>query len=175
MPKNLSPEGLATARHNLTRHIHREAERIIQRAGFGWYATADAPSTYKDLKAAYVQCVERRQPLPVSDENSETVIWDQPQDNFIYRFVHDMSHVEMGLGFTPCDEFELAHRMLARLERSGYRSDSLEWQLYAADAVGQTMFYAITKRFVTDQLQYAVDVVAYGLDRAIVLEMERQR
>lgn len=175
MPNNLLPENLATARHNLTSHIHREAERIIERAGFGWYATADAPTTYKDLKAVYVQCVERRQPLPVSDENSESVIWDHPQDNFIYRFVHDMSHVEMGLGFTPCDEFELAHRLLARLEKGGHRSDSLEWRLYAADAVGQTMSYAITKRFVTDQLQYALDAVTYGLDRAIVLEMERQR
>ena len=132
-------------------------------------ADLGAPEEVADAAATVVE------QLPVSDENSETVIWDQPQDNFIYRFVHDMSHVEMGLGFTPCDEFELAHRLLARLEKSGYHSDSLEWQLYAADAVGQTVFYAVTKRFVTDQLQYALDVVTYGLDRAIVLEMERQR
>lgn len=67
MPKNLSLEDLTAARHNLTAHIHREAERIIQRVGFGWYATADAPTTYKDLKGPSQMSMGRGlAPRPVS-------------------------------------------------------------------------------------------------------------
>ncbi|WP_431230439.1 hypothetical protein [Paenarthrobacter nicotinovorans] len=175
MPKIISSADLAAAQKNLSSYALLEASNAASRLGFDWLPTTDAPNTFKLLKAAYETSMRTKQPLPVSAENSSRVVFADKEGNYAYRFVHDVGHVEMGLGFNSPDEFELARRLMCRLERAGYGPDTLEWQLYQADAIGQVMHYAITKRYVGDQLQFALDCAAHGLDCGIFLEIERQR
>ncbi|MGO2081770.1 hypothetical protein [Glutamicibacter arilaitensis] len=175
MPKNITSAELATAQKNLSTYVTLEASHIASRVGFAWEPIEGAPSTYKSLKSAYETSMRTKAPLPVSNENSSRVIFASPEGNFAYRYLHDMGHVEMGLSFNPVDEFELARRLMCRLERAGYGPDTLEWKLYQADAIGQVIHYALTKRYVGDQLQFALDCIRHGLECGIFLEVERQR
>lgn len=175
MPENITSAQLAIAQENLNTHVMLEASHVASRVGFDWHPTADAPNTYASLKAAYEVAMRSKSPLPVSNENSSRVIFANPAGNYAYRFMHDMGHVEMGLSFSSTDEFELARRLMCRIERVGYGPDTLEWKLYRADAIGQVMHYALTKRYVSDQLQFALDCVSHGLACGIFLEIERQR
>ncbi|NYE95163.1 hypothetical protein FHU41_001384 [Psychromicrobium silvestre] len=111
----------------------------------------------------------------MSNENSGSVVFDSPEINLAYRYLHDVAHVEQGLNFSPPDEFELARWQMRRFERAGFNRNDLEWHLFQADAVGQVLYYSVTKQFVSDQLQFALDCVRHGLDRGLYLEMERQK
>lgn len=175
MPKNISSAELTSAQKNLSTHVLLEASNIASRVGFDWLPTDEAPNTYKTLKTAFEVSTRTKAPLPVNSENSGRVVFANEEGNYASRFLHDMGHVEMGLGFNSPDEFELARRLMCRLERAGYSPDTLEWKLYQADAIGQVMHYAITKRYVSDQLQFALDCAHHGLDCGIFLEIERQR
>ncbi|WP_051389206.1 hypothetical protein [Arthrobacter sp. 35W] len=175
MPETFTSSELATAQKRLSDYILDEAHKIEHRLHFGWEPAADAPDKYTDLCAAFTDSQEDGRPLPVSNENSGSVVFGSPEVNMAYRYVHDVAHVEQGLTFSSPDEFELARWQMHRFERTGFSHNDLEWHLFQADAVGQVLYYAVTKQFVSDQLQFALDCVRHGLDTGLYLEMERQK
>ncbi|TQN41690.1 hypothetical protein FHU33_1067 [Blastococcus colisei] len=139
--------------------------------GFGWAPRPDAPSTYPDLVAAVERSVRTGEPLPVSDENSESVIYAHPDVNLALRYWHDVSHVLRGLDFTPPQELQLAQVHLRVLEIAGYDEETLVWRLLRADLVGQVYLSAVGKRFPADQAAFVQRCLERGLEAAVLAEL----
>jgi hypothetical protein len=175
MPKSFTSSELVAAQKRLSDYVLDQAQRIERRLYFGWRPVGDAPDKYKDLCDAFAASQKDGCPLPVSNENSSSVVFGSPNVNLAYRYVHDVAHVEQGLSFSSPDKFELARWLMRRFERAGFNRNDLEWYLFEADAVGQVVFYAVTKQYVGDQLQFVLDCVRHGLNTGLHLEMERQR
>lgn len=138
--------------------------------GFGWVARPDAPGSYPDLVAAVERSVRTGEPLPVSDENSESVIYVHPDVNLALRYWHDVSHVLRGLDFTPPQELQLAQVHLGVLETGGYDRETLVWRLLHADLVGQVYLSAVGKRFPADQAAFVWRCLEHGPETAVLVE-----
>jgi hypothetical protein len=135
----------------LSDFVLNAAATIRGLVGFGWVARPDAPGTYPDLVAAVERSVHTGEPLPVSDENTESIVYSHPEVNLALRYWHDVSHVLRGLDFTPPHELQLAQVHLGVLETAGYDRQTLVWRLLHADLVGQVYLSAVGKRFPADQ------------------------
>lgn len=175
MPENFTPTDLTSAQKRLSDYVREDASRTEHRLLFDWTPAHNAPSGYKDLCEAFWLSHKEGRPLPVSDENTGSVVFGSPEVNMAYRYLHDVGHVEMGLSFSSPDEYDLARWQMRRFERAGFSEDDLEWRLLQADALGQVVYYALTKQYVLDQLQFALDCVCHGLPTGLHLEMERHR
>lgn len=173
MPENISEMELSKARHRLSGWLLRFAHQTADTLGFGWKPTPTAPTTFKGLKAAFLQSATEGCPLPVSSENSSSVIFSDPEVNMAYRFVHDAHHVVLDYSFSSMHEFELARWQMERMREDGFSERDLEWQLFYADAIGQVLYYAVAKRFVSNQLRFALDCVRYGVEHSMALELSR--
>ncbi|QGS27136.1 hypothetical protein FOB84_16680 [Gordonia bronchialis] len=170
----VSTEEIDQARRRLTRWVFTAAATRVQECGFAWIPQPDAPSTYPDLCAAYVNSQETGDPLSVSSENSSTVILMSPEFNFAWQFVHDIAHVELGLSFSLPDEYELALRHLSELERAGFARDSLEYAFLKADTLGQVIINAVARRFPSDQELFDLECQRYGFEQGILREIRRE-
>jgi len=173
MPKNISEMDLKRARGRLSEWMLGFAEATAEELGFGWQPTPTAPNTYRGLKAAFTLSLQDGRPLPVFSENSDPVVFSDPAANIAYRFVHDCHHVILDYSFSSKHEFGLARWQMERLREAGFTEKDLEWQLFYADAIGQVHLYALTKKFVSNQLRFALDCVRHGMEQALALEMNR--
>lgn len=162
------------ARRNLSEWVRQTARETIQREGFGWVPHPDAPSTYPDLCAAYARSKRTGAPLPVSSEHSTDVVLLEPEDNYSWRYVHDVSHVTLDLSFSLRDEFELALWHLSELERVGYAPDSLEYAFLKADTLGQVIVNATARRFPENQARFALECQQVGFEEGILREIRRE-
>ncbi len=162
------------ARRRLTDWVWGEAARTATRVGFSWIPLPDAPTTYEDLRAAYDECLRSGEPLPVSSDNSSSVIVTSTEANYAWRFVHDVAHVEQSLSFSHADEWELALWHLDQLTRDGYGPDSLEHVLLKADTLGQVVVSAVSRRFPADQALFDLDCQHYGFEHGILREIRRE-
>ncbi|MBX4170322.1 hypothetical protein K3M35_16930 [Rhodococcus sp. DMU2021] len=169
----VSTEEIERAREALSCWVFTTATVKTQECGFGWTPRPDAPSTYMDLRAAYSHAKERGGSLPVSSENSLSVILTSPDANAAWRFVHDMAHVEHDLSFSLPDEYELALWHLSELERAGFRPHSLEYAFLKADTLGQVIINAVAKRFPDDQELFALECQRCGFEQGILREIHR--
>lgn len=140
--------------------------------GFGWCPQAEAPDTYPDLQRAVRTSLTTGLALPVSNQNTDSVIYSSPDVNIAYRFVHDVTHVLRGLDFTAPHELRLAQIHLGALHRAGYGPGSPEYRLFEADAIGQVRLNAIGKRFPVDQRRFTVHAMRYGIDQAVAMELQ---
>jgi hypothetical protein len=159
---------------NLTAFILSEAGRIAEAEGFGWKASASAPSTFEAVLATYEHSQETRERYPVATDGSSTSIYASSEANHAFRFLHDMTHVRLELGFDPDSELYVAVEHLNALRRAGYKVGSLEWHLLHADTIGQVVAGYILGRFVYDQRAFVFDCVLLGLKRAIENEQDRR-
>ena len=170
----VSTAEIAQARDNLTRWVMRTATDTARREGFAWVPRADAPSTYPDLCAAFARSKRSGASLPVSSQNSASVILTSPDANFAWRFVHDATHVERGLSFSLPDEYELALWQLSGLERDGFAPDSLEYAFLKADTLGQVIINAVARRFPGDQELFDLECQRFGFEQGILREIRRE-
>jgi len=161
------------AQSELRSFVYDLAAELSATHGFGWMETPDAPSSYSELKRCFAASKTTGQPLPVSDDNSSETVFGTPRANYALRFAHDVLHVTDGLSFNARDEYVLACEFMDRAENWGIRRGSIAWHLLLSDAVGQALFYAVTKQYVKDQLQFGLDFVNVGLHRALLDEVVR--
>ena len=162
------------ARRNLTDWVWGEAAIVAQVTGFDWIPRPDAPSTHVDLCAAYAHSERTGEPLPVSSDNSGSVILCSPEANFAWRFVHDVAHVHKKLSFSLRDEYELALWHVGRLERDGFPPDSLEYAFLKADTLGQVIINAVARRFPADQELFDLECQRLGFEQGILREIRRE-
>ena len=122
---------------NLTGWILAEAAKVSEHEGFGWKAVDDPPDGFAAVLDAYQKCRETGERFPVARSGSATSIYAGNEANHAFRFLHDMTHIRLELGFDPDAELYVAVEHLQILRRSGFMVGSLEWHLLHADTVGQ--------------------------------------
>ncbi|WOQ17596.1 hypothetical protein [Raineyella sp. W15-4] len=169
----LSAFELQAARRQLSAFVDAQADDLAARLGFGRAPVVAAPSTYQQLRGALDRSLTTKDPLPVSSENSATVIYDRPEVNFAFRFWHDVSHVQHGLSFSLEDELELALWHLGVLEHGGLSPESLAYRLFQADVLGQLLLMGLAGRFPFDQEKFVIGCVVLGLDQGLLAEIRR--
>ena len=172
-PLTADHPAIRAAQIDLCGFIFDLANDLAALHGFDWKAVPDAPSTYSELKRCFAASKATGQPLPVSNENSSATVFGNAEANYALRFVHDVLHVTNGLSFNSRDEYVLACQFMNRAAGWGIRHGSIAWYLLLSDAVGQALFYAVTKEYVEDQLRFGLDTVNLGLHRALLAEVER--
>ncbi|SDB87263.1 hypothetical protein GA0111570_105313 [Raineyella antarctica] len=164
---------LQAARQQLSAFVDQQADDLAGRLGFGWHPVVDAPSTYQQLRGAIDRSLATKEPLPVSSENSASVVYDRPEVNFAFRFWHDVSHVQHGLSFALEDELELALWHLNVLEQSGTTRDSIAYRLLEADLLGQLLLMGLVGRFPFDQEEFVLSCALLGMERGLLTEIRR--
>ncbi|AKE89618.1 hypothetical protein [Rhodococcus aetherivorans] len=164
---------LPAARARLSEFVRTFAEFTRGSVGFGWTPCPTAPSTYEALQTAFARSSATGEPLPVSSEHTEPVIYTSAGVNLAHRFVHDVHHVRLGLSFELADELELALWHLDRLRAAGFGRHSLEYALFHADLIGQVLVNGLGHRFPADQERFALDCVRLGIDAGVLLELRR--
>lgn len=164
---------LAEARQRLSAFINQQAGELAGRLGFGWRPVVNAPSTYQQLRGALDHSLNTLEPLPVSSENSASVIYDSPEVNFAFRFWHDVSHVQHGLSFALEDELELALWHLDVLERAGVAHESIAYRLLQADLLGQLLLMGLAGRFPFDQEEFVLTSAFLGWEQGLLTEVRR--
>ncbi|MFD6516556.1 hypothetical protein [Rhodococcus sp. NPDC060176] len=159
------------ARETLSSFIDFHAEQTAEAIGFRFVPTRDAPNTYSALCTAFERSIQTKEPLPISNQNSGSVLFTSPEVNIAHRFVHDIHHCLLGLSFDLVDELELAIWHLDQLERSGYAPNSLPWKLFHADLIGQIQINALANRFPADQRSFGINCAVMGLERGVLHEL----
>lgn len=176
MPKRtagLDERVLATAQINLSNYIFTAASQKAEAVQFGWLATDDAPTSFDAVLTAYERSRTTGERFPVYAGGSESTIYLGAQVNHAFRFLHDLTHAELELDFTPDSELRVAVEQMTRLRQAGFEPGCLEWHLFHADLVGQLVAGCVLGRFVIDQKVFVLDVVNLGLKVAIEREGAR--
>lgn len=160
-------------RQALADFVTDQAERAAKEIGFGWRGTPHAPSTYQQLRGAYVHSLDAGEPLPISNEHCESSVYPAPEANVAFRFWHDVSHVRRGLSFNLEDELELALWHLTELRGAGYDPQSPVHQLMEYDLVGQVLLMGLIGRFPLDQGRFVATCAQAGLLGGLLDEVRR--
>jgi hypothetical protein len=166
---------LFIARTTVSAFVVEHADKTRAEVGFDSVAQADAPRTFPDLSRAFAHSVETLEPLPISSEHSESVVYADAEVNFAMRFWHDVQHVRLGLTFELIDELELALWHLGVLEGEGFGPDTLVWKLLHADLVGSVYVMSLSRRFPLDQLRFAQGCVSGGFNQGVLNEVRGDR
>jgi hypothetical protein len=161
---------LEVARTVLTAFVIHKAESTAAKVGFRWKPTRTAPGTFEDLNLAFKHSVESGAPLPISSENSASVIYTTRAANFAMRFWHDVSHVRLALSFDVVDELELGLWHLEHVKHAGFDESGTVYRLLHADLVGQSQLLAYAGRFPLDQRRFVVESSRIGVDAAVLDE-----
>ncbi|MGU3500913.1 hypothetical protein [Mycobacterium sp. C31M] len=167
-------EDVVDAADKLSAFIVAAAARTAEQVGFGYILVPDAPNTFPTLTEAYAHSVATGEPLPISSDNSDDVIYNPASVNGALRFWHDVNHVRRRLDFGLIDELELSLWHLGELEKAGHRPSSLVWRLLHADLTGQAYVQAFAQRFPFDQHRFVTGCVTAGFDRGLLAELKRQ-
>jgi hypothetical protein len=166
---------LFIARTTLSQFVAEHVEKVRTEVRFDYVVQQDAPRTFPELSRAYTRSAETGEPLAISSEHSESVVYADAEVNFAMRFWHDVQHVRLGLTFELIDELELALWHLSVLQVEGFGPDTVVWQLLHADLVGSVYVMSLSRRFPVDQLRFAEGCVSGGLDRAVLDEVRGAR
>lgn len=150
---------LPAARLALTHYMIREAHEQARHIGFGYIDRDDAPDTFEKLQKAYDHSQRTGLALPVWSGGCENTIYTNREGNLAFRYLHDCTHVQYDLQFTFQSEIEVALLMGLKIKLH-FGKDSLEYKLYLADTIGQSI-YAETHNgeFPENQMQYVLSVL----------------
>lgn len=146
------------ARKQLTHYMISQAAHAAKILGFSYDPTENAPSSYKALRVYWSESQRKRVPLPVFSGGCESTIYTSAEGNYAFRFLHDVAHCILEADFSNEGEAK-AIKWLGDKLSAKFGKDSLEYKLYMADTMGQVAYYAIHKRFVTDQLAYVLTLL----------------
>lgn len=164
-------EEIAHATAVLALFIEDAAGATAEDVGFGYVLVPDAPNTYPALTEAFTRSITTGEPLPISSENSDDVIYTPPSVNGALRFWHDVNHVRRQLDFGLVDELELSLWHLGELEKAGHQPGSLVWRLLHADLTGQAYVQAFAQRFPFDQRRFVSGCVTADFDHGLLAEL----
>lgn len=172
-PLSFTEADLEEARTALTAFVTERAEATAQRLGFGYQPAPDAPNTWADLKTAWQHSLATNAPLQVFDGASGSVIFNEPEANFAFRYWHDVTHLERGRSFSNAHELDMTAYHLQQAEEHGITRGSLAWRLFQADTLGQVLHWAFYRRYVTNQRVFILNCVRYGFPDALLAEASR--
>ena len=165
---------LQAARATLTAFVRERAAATRSRTGVDWLFTPDAPNTYKELRQAWEVSLSTGAPLPILNDHSESVIFTEPEGNFVYRYWHDVTHLERERNFSNPHELDMAVFHLWDAEQHGLTRGSLPWRLLRADAIGNVLHWSVYRDYVQDQRVFVENVLRFGLEAALLGEAARR-
>ncbi len=167
------------ARGNLSRWILELAHETADELGVRWRGARIAPQTLDEVVDEFRAAMLTGLPVRVFNRFCDQTIYLSPTDNMAFRFVHDSRHYFLRAGFETEPELLVASCHLARLQRAGYPTRSIEHRLLEADTIGQALFVARTGHFVGNQLRFGLRCLNSSIDEAIAVEaaaeLEEQR
>lgn len=131
--------------------------KIINTLGIRFKATADAPSSFTQLKAYKTTDI-----IPVSNESCETAIYSL-RGNIEFRAVHDYFHLLLGANFSREDEYRAISKHYWMLYDKGASPEALE--VFSADTYSQVDYYYHCKKFVENQSLFVAYICNGGAIR----------
>lgn len=138
-----------------------KCQAITLRAyGWTWYPTEQAPSSFKALKASLGDSKR----IPIESNGCDTSIYGDALVNQMFRFWHDVIHLENNLPFDQASESKVAAMHLAVGREFGLSPLALE--ILESDTRGQVAYYFKHKQFVSNQLAFVTSCLQHGIRRA---------
>jgi len=131
-----------------------------QARGWSYKTTENAPESFKDLKAQTVhKC------MPIASYGCDTSIYGDAKTNEMFRFWHDVTHLELDEGFSKSGEYAVIkdHLQEARL----YGLSALATLILKIDTMGQVDYYFRHKEFVNNQDAFLDTCLQRGMSLAI--------
>ena len=129
--------------------------------GWTYYATSEAPESYKALKRAAIssKCI------PIADYGCDKSIYGDNKINILFRFYHDVTHLELDSGFSVSGETSVIESHLADARLFGL--SPLAMRILEADTIGQVLYYDKHKAFVNNQAAWLDSCLQYGIKLAL--------
>ena len=121
--------------------------------------SSKAPESYKELQKYKVSKV-----IPIADYSSDTSVYGKNY-NTLFRFWHDVCHLENDASFSKEGEYKAIDAQAKRLKEMG--ASGLAMRIFLIDTKGQVDYYFKHNEFVNDQQRFMRDCLKYGIEEAI--------
>jgi len=115
-----------------------------------FYPSPDAPNNFEELKK-YSYKILNGLSFPVFSGGSSSAIYGK-YDNYVFRAVHDYSHIKTNSSFSKFGECKAIDFHLKELK--SYGASQLVQNLFLVDTVGQVKHYYQFKEFVSNQREF---------------------
>ena len=137
---------------------------ICMRKGWGYELTDNAPESYEDLKKQ-----SKNKVIPIASYGSDRTIYGDKSMNTLFRFYHDVIHLENGFSFSEKGETLTAKQHLK--DATLYRLSPLACSILWADTYGQVRYYFTHRQFVNNQLDFVWNCIQHGIQKAIRVKL----
>ena len=134
-----------------------------QRRGWWFYITDHAPETWDELSA-----FKQGKLIPVASYGSEKTIYDSPMFNYLFRFWHDVLHLETGYDLSYEGEMAVAQMHVNCAINAGL--SQLAVDIMAIDTKGQVEYYRRRHAFVDDQEAFMYSALRVGYKTACAIK-----
>lgn len=140
---------------NLRKFFIRKADQYSRSLNVHYEEAEDAPEDWESVRKQFIP----GKVVKVAKEGLETSLFGAGYE-YALRFWHDALHVVLDADFSTAGELRVALRHLEETEAE-FGKGSLEANIIAADAFGQTLFYRLQGGFVADQAQFTLGFVRF--------------
>ena len=128
--------------------------------GFDYFGTDTAPEGFKALKEMTVNKL-----IPIANYGCDTSIYNCVDTNILFRFYHDVTHLELNEGFSKVGEYAVINQHLEELRAFG--ASSLAIEIFYFDTIGQVDYYFHHKEFIDNQAAFLDSCLQLGLVYAL--------
>lgn len=124
-----------------------------------YYVCSDAPNTYKSM----IESRNKHGMFFISNKASGKTIYSNKKYNIMFRAIHDKMHYDNGLSFSFKDEKKLSDLTEQKFLQWCLDNDknlitaSNSMKIIHCEIAGQISYYEKNKKFVEDQLTFALD------------------
>jgi len=146
------------ARWNLSSFVCTKAQQMERRFALSWRPDPRAPETLPEMQRAYRHCIIHATPFPIWDGASDDTIYISANDNYAFRFWHDMLHLALYAETILVDEVELGHIHVGCV-MAQFGMHSLEAAMMRADTIEQSKYEAEHGHFPVNQLAFVKECV----------------
>lgn len=129
--------------------------------GFSFFPTDSAPEGFKALKE---QTINKK--IPIANYGCETSIYGCKDTNILFRFYHDVTHLELNQGFSKAGEYAVINQHLKEMKAFGV--SDLALNIFYYDTIGQVDYYFKHKAFIDNHMAFLDSCLQLGLKYALM-------
>ena len=115
--------------------------------GWSFKVTNDAPESFRELTYR-----TQNNCIPIARYGSELTIYSKRVYNYYNRFWHDVTHLQLGKGFSFADETTVILEQCRQLAEAGVSINAQ--RVFWADMYEQAKYYEDNNEFVNNQKQF---------------------
>jgi len=120
---------------------------ILEINGWSYKVTHEAPETFKELTyKTQGKCI------PLANYGNELTIYSKPEFNILNRFWHDVTHLQLGKGFSFADETTVILEQCRQLAEAGVSINAQ--RVFWTDMYEQAKYYDEEGQFVNNQRKF---------------------